>query len=130
MTPDQTVAPINWDPTLALLREEARAANREAKNCIPVSLVALMALFDRSDRLAAAEARALPAPRLMRTVEEVRDLPNGHLRALRARGEWEVAEKRGDRILTKHGWAADGARHLVGAHVQPLPDIAIPSEEG
>lgn len=94
---------------------------------------AVLALVDLPTRLAAAEARALPAPRLMRTVEEVRAVQVGSY-IISRKAPWppnELALKGLDgnwwEIASELPMAADD---MVGAWIVRLPDIAIPSEEG
>jgi len=118
------------DAELAALRH---IHEREGLSTYPPGNTAFDRLFARLDaertRADAAEARALPAPRLLRTVEEVEALPEGY---------YLGRDRRALRLLRRrpsglHGWP-DGTliplepNRCVGAWISgPIHDLPLPA---
>lgn len=80
-------------------------------------------------RLDATEARALPDPVRMETVEQVEALPKGEYRVWAA--PWITYGKGSDGNWYYGAQRQKGlANRLVGAWIIPLPTLTIPTEEG
>ena len=124
---DHPIAPMG-DAALAAFRTWAESGG-EVANC---DVRAFLARLDAEIAARkAAEARALPAPRLMRTGEEVEGLPDGrYLICVPNDAELELLTKRDGAWHEIAGDAPLFLGYVVGATVfGPLPDVEPITQE-
>ena len=123
----EEIAPMG-DAELEKLRGDVAWALRNGHGAtgIPADTVSRLLA-----RLALAESRALPAPRLMESLEDVRRLPDGAYQFRRTVGATVPCRKIGQTIQLPAARHNETCGFLVGTYVSgPLPEIDLPGERG